>query len=1086
MKIILIVILIFLISVGISFADTFGRISILDFDTYNSDYVVDLETSDLFTSSNPRVLEPDSITGQVSAVSGGQLAATGEVIYTYQGSRLFAMYAAVFIPIPDQCTQIRLQYDVTTSSYLTLFTRVNQHASVSYTGELSSLVWSQGILREPGTRTIIRTGIPVVTGAEYVHLISTITNRVTGTPQMAIDNITISCGAIAADFDVDPVQGCVPLDVTVTDRTLGEPDTREWNMGDGNIYNDILNFVHSYTQPGVYTIELTAIKVGDELSRSTETIYADDCSGGGGGAGDSIYRPVRNAELDPQWGMFDYQSVYQNYPDYFDGAEIPEGSDIESVIATIGEAISGVIEGVVKLWAFNADQNTVLAFSSQSGANVHAPVGGIVISVKKMIGCDYRIAAIHYYLEVDCIFKVPQPIAGSDSLYQLDQSQLWEVIVELSDGSYLEYVVNDPQVSVNDVIDPGCIIGKTIDFYQLITLPTIQLVSQGLDVSNVELNTLPVGKGVTFITQTPLSRLEYPTAVSISTRLFPRLLIDPTSLTPCNADPAYASCATDAELRNPAEWVLDGGVIWDTGGKPILQPGGSLISGDLLLSSSAQYSLTVNIRRVGTAGAALLRLGGTDQSFQLTTESGSYVIQPGGHEADRGELYSASVTNTGTEPFEVLSFCVAEGLPEAQPATCYFVNPSFDDGLSGWTFSTGVVPGLLGGEIIMPDQSTISQLAKLYPNGASQYEYAVTIRAVPYGTGWETETNSEVSFSWQYPLGESWNDFLSPASTPEYMFSAFKNERPNNLTAFAGNEVLFQAMVPVTTVTDSVFTIRANVDLDPGFGGGILIREVCINDPFSQWSGTGGQQLPWSASCAVVSPPTDESIGSWIYFLWSSLDRFFQCDLMTLLNRIFNTMFDTYRFIQWSMLYVQSSMSYFAQWSAQSLFPWLNGHFRNIAVGQVTTINNEGSAGLFDVLLALIEGSFNPLTTFLIDVLSAGVQLVLDLVTALLSIVISVFGFIWQALASLINALGALVNAWNNAEPVVPEGFPDCAASYESNGFCLAMWVAENTVFGNTWGLVLIPLIIGFGSINLLLHLIAVFRGLANDLSANT
>lgn len=63
---------------------------------------------------------------------------------------------------------------------------------------------------------------------------------------------------IIAEFSADITEGSVPLTVTFTDETyVSEPDTWFWDFGDGNT-STLQNPQHTYSDPGSYTVSLTA------------------------------------------------------------------------------------------------------------------------------------------------------------------------------------------------------------------------------------------------------------------------------------------------------------------------------------------------------------------------------------------------------------------------------------------------------------------------------------------------------------------------------------------------------------------------------------------------------------------------------------------------------------------------------------------------------------------------------------------------------------------------------------------------------------------------------------------------------------
>ena len=80
--------------------------------------------------------------------------------------------------------------------------------------------------------------------------------------QIRTDYITVSAIPLAppvADFSGDPTHGVVPLTVSFTDRSTNTPTSWNWSFGDDSLENATeQNPVHSYADPGNYTISLNA------------------------------------------------------------------------------------------------------------------------------------------------------------------------------------------------------------------------------------------------------------------------------------------------------------------------------------------------------------------------------------------------------------------------------------------------------------------------------------------------------------------------------------------------------------------------------------------------------------------------------------------------------------------------------------------------------------------------------------------------------------------------------------------------------------------------------------------------------------
>ena len=86
---------------------------------------------------------------------------------------------------------------------------------------------------------------------------------------------------LAAKFTADPKAGKVPLLVKFTDMSAGNPESWDWDFGDGST-SDQANPVHAYTSPGAFHVSLT-VKSGMYRDTATQTIVA-----GGGPSTDFV------------------------------------------------------------------------------------------------------------------------------------------------------------------------------------------------------------------------------------------------------------------------------------------------------------------------------------------------------------------------------------------------------------------------------------------------------------------------------------------------------------------------------------------------------------------------------------------------------------------------------------------------------------------------------------------------------------------------------------------------------------------------------------------------------------------------------
>jgi PKD repeat protein len=86
--------------------------------------------------------------------------------------------------------------------------------------------------------------------------------------------ITVSGGTgpvLTADFTAAPVSGTAPLTVSFTDMTTGDPRYWSYDFGDG-LSASSRNPVHTYKQPGTYTVKLTVLGFGPHFSLEKDSI----------------------------------------------------------------------------------------------------------------------------------------------------------------------------------------------------------------------------------------------------------------------------------------------------------------------------------------------------------------------------------------------------------------------------------------------------------------------------------------------------------------------------------------------------------------------------------------------------------------------------------------------------------------------------------------------------------------------------------------------------------------------------------------------------------------------------------------------
>lgn len=682
------------------------------------------------------------------------------------------------------------------------------------------------------------------------------------------------------------------------------------------------------------------------------------------------------------------------------------------------------------------DDYLVTAYSQAAGAPVMAAVGGTVTAVTPLTA-DTCAAVLPAY----CNVLLPHPVwesGGINYLFDLDTSGLYIVTILTEDDLSLSYIVAQAPtyVTVDTTIESGCILG----------------LSAPLELNNFFTSGIPTmetGKGVTALwltdVETPAELLSY-------------LTVYDTPEQACNAVPELADCLnSNPELVSGATlWVTVGDILSD-GQDITLKPGAS-IEQVLNLDSEQNYTFVV-IAEPG-AGSVFqfpeisLRLGESVETYPVYVYD-SYEIPSGTHAPDFGEFYTVRVTNTSQVDVIISRACVSETGVDLTPTSCYLLNSSFDQSGDNWTAAGGAT--FLPGTALLSDDASITQELTL-PEG----DYVLTVKARlkftnPLFTG--STGTADVSYSW-------------PGATPTSFGGLTMNWNAPGGDGFPNwpEELSASLTTPAAATADLVLTADYADNADVL---GIYIESVCITDD------SGGEIPPpdFEYTCDIITPPAGNGLGAWVSYHWENLNKFFHCELMILLNKMYSLLKQQFQMLGYTARWFMSAARSNATWLGTDLFPYLDGHFRNMAIGQVTNIEGESGATLWDVLLALIEsvlgplvGAVNQIVSLLVSLIGMAAELIFEILGALIALVMM---FINQALGLLLlgqQLLVSIITAYHNATPTPIPGMPTCTDP-RSSAICIGIWITDNTVFSGP-GAVIIPLIVGIAAIHLLLWVV--------------
>lgn len=920
----------------------------------------------------------------------------------------------------------------------------------------------------------------------YLELMHEEEGGITRTWSIEVYIIRFGKRPLNALFDATPTLGVAPL--TVEFENLSTPEhyitSYAWDFGDGACVSGCTSGAkdpppYTYHQCGNYVVRLTITGENDDTDYYELSILVK-CEG--------LEYPRPLKLMDEQRDA-DVQAL-------FDSSVLLSAA--ENDLANRGYYFSPVLR--------IADVYTVHAVSKKPDAYVHSITSGRVESIKPLtwFQCAYN-GTVFYnggiqvevqpndaeepYCRTQLINNAgdhSDPFTGFFKPFYLDVRDMYVVTISLDLDKRLVYVVKDAPlyITVGDTVNPECVLGKTaavistpsfsvnflsglVDAADPIVSNAVSLLASGgaaagwgllreiihlLDMPSIEYTS---EYGIAYI-----SLFEVVEIVTSGNVLVDMVELDlltkigaqyPTEDNFCNSDPRHSDCVTrNSQMMNNGEgWQTDSSVLWTNPGV-ILGPN-ETISQTLVLDPSTTYSLTIEAHPTDSSDNGVIRLflGQTlVNGISLQPSSGNYDIPAGYHQPDAGAFYTAGVQNTGNVPVEVMYICVTDGAPSTAPGGCYFSNSSFDYGTSGWIASGGVLAS--DGAVILPFGASISQNVRLLPDGDNPHTYLVQVIYQGYFTEDPDPTDIEYVMQWQWPGDAGFEDFGPENPDPRTMINA-------------------SFTIEVTEQGEGLMTFAPDFTASNSTLIGIRVFSICMGGPFpGQETGT---PPPFESKCTINTQPQGNEFGPWLRWHWGNLDSFYNCELMPFLNRLYKRIDQGITLMSWQARYWQAVAVRWGSWLSTDLLPWLNGHFANMAGGRVTNVNQTCN-NLFCLLTSLIEYILAPIVNLITSILGQAAALLFSIITALFSIFLALIGEIFKLFGWLQELLFILINSWNSSTPTPIPGLPSCAIDPKSNGFCIALWMMENTVFSGTIGQLFIPLIIGITSIHLLLYVI--------------
>lgn len=799
-------------------------------------------------------------------------------------------------------------------------------------------------------------------------------------------------------------------------------------------------------------------------------VEVQECGGGGGPAG--FTRPIATADEHPQWGMYDGDYVNELDPTPDINFPFPE---------------------------------SVYAFSNKANADVSAVASGTVIDVipfSPATECPAGTETLRL-----CFLIIPKIISQElDPLaFSWETTNVSRVVVrdDIDPTITYTYLVQFAKVDTGDRVVAGCVIGQTVQMKNLAP-GEVKSVNAGLSASpggaslnagvTIEPRSLLLDVGFTFL---------FMKQGGDTLSLFPGLVLPPDQSN-CKSQVLSGCATTDPDLTRLDNWKADDGVTLLPGGGVSIPPDRRIVQENIVVDPEQTYSLNIQAKNNGAGGdedITRVKLTAGLQSQLFIVDSGwkTYSLTLTGSDwLTDTNLTTVSVANGGEDgPFGadiyVRYICLANSSIDTAPGSCYFANHEFDSDGAGWLISDTT---FASGQAYVQDGGYIRQPVKLNPDDeTTPHTYTITAGARLLATqSYTGQVGKSVTLNYLYPASGSPEEVGTIDSAAVVA---------NGLNPVTGAVLLDYPYTLSTTLeisepTSSPFSFQVSVDDADDYILGLRLDYVCI-DPegdgsFPGQPGGGGYTPPFVPGCNVVPVPLENSIGPWIFYHWANLKRFFNCDLMKLLNKWFS-LFDSFRkttlnVMRWGIALTHRS----ANWLT-SVFWWLNGSFSNMASGQITTVNN-GDPGCHD-LICLIAGIFNPGGTNIFDVLLAAINgllsiagqiigLLLALITqaanVLLTVIVGSIVFVIKIVGQILALLklgqallASLISAYNNATPIPIPFMPTCVSDPQSSGFCVFFWVADNTIFSGP-GVVIVPLLVAIGSIHLIIWVASEIR----------
>jgi len=712
------------------------------------------------------------------------------------------------------------------------------------------------------------------------------------------------------------------------------------------------------------------------------------------------------------------------------------------------------------------DRSASLFISSYAGSDVHAAVDGEITAVDPLGGiCINTMGLINS--PGTCTVNDIADLLPLDYLHHLIWANAYVVTQDVGDGRTLKYVLTNPRVAVGDEVSASCILGQTgtmqrSDYSVVTNSAEGWALVQGLDDGDAAFDVAP------------LMAVEPQAMVCRGLEGVACALV---------RDPGFDEnfSVWQADTSDPSHFA-DG-----------LIPEGRTWQSDLYLDPATEYAILIRHRpEVGANAYSFNVTLGTEDPHPIT-----YFPKDGNSPKDviiPAQTYTANSTGTYTLSIEEILnpldarvdfICIydPEGDGEIpQPGGgCLLLNHEFDQDGTYWTPTGVTVFG--GGLARVLDEGAIAQALKLSPKSTGPQDYVLTVKARRAGVYAAGET---------IDLGWTWGGTFSGT------LSGFTTTTGSN----------FQEKSATFTVSGAATNdLTLTVDADNSSAKSLHIDSVCINT--ADGVVPPGYLPPpvIEANCriCVYEPSGDiaQDMSELVGWLGCMLLSLWECSVKSVLVGIWTVLTNILMMIGYVRMWLSLIFANFAEWangSAVVFANYLGSELWNLGTRIQNTLTSlvsvtqiqTGSAGIWDVFLALINqlgstignviyGVLSPLIDLIRDFIGGIFSLVgavVNLISALLSLVIGLItGVLTTLLGTALGIVQAIINGINMT-PTAPMpnwliscGDPLSGAFTPDNqlGYlCLGIWMMEQK-FRSGPAQYFLPIFIGLASLALLM-----------------